>query len=111
MDITLVKNANLGLSFLLELCLLAAFAYWGVHAGQGLATKILLGIGAPLLGAFFWGLFMAPRAVIPLHNPLHLIFKVILFGLAVTALAAAGRPSLAWMLGVVFVINSILALL
>lgn len=108
MNITLVKNVNLGLSFLLELCLLAAFAYWGIHTGQGRAAKILLGVGAPLLAAIFWGLFMAPRAFLPVHNPLYLIFKVILFGLAVIALVVAGHPSLAWVLGVLFVINNII---
>jgi len=108
MNIALVKNVNLGLSFLLELCLLAAFAYWGIHTGQGPVAKILLGVGAPLLAAIFWGLFMAPRARLPVHNPLYLIFKVILFGLAVIALVVAGRPSLAWALGVLFVINNII---
>ena len=62
MIINVIKYANMGLSFLVELCLLAAFAYWGAHTGQELAAKIGLGVGAPLLGAIFWGVFMSPRA-------------------------------------------------
>lgn len=106
MDVSIVKNINMGLSFLLELCMLAAFAYWGIHTGQGVAMKILLGVGAPLLAAIFWGLFMAPKATMQVHNPLYMIFKAILFGLAVVALAFADRPTLAWALGILFVINS-----
>ena len=30
----LLKNANLGLAFLLELVALASFAYWGFSAGE-----------------------------------------------------------------------------
>lgn len=108
MIINVIKYANMGLSFLVELCLLAAFAYWGAHTGQELAAKIGLGVGAPLLGAIFWGVFMSPRAPVPVHNPLHLIVKVVLFGLAVVALIVAGRSGLAWVLGAAFVINSLL---
>lgn len=111
MIITGLKYANMGLSFLLELCLLAAFAYWGIHTGQTPAAKIGLGIGAPLIAAIFWGVFMSPRATLPVHNPLHLILKVVLFGLSVLALAAAGRSALAWLLGVIFVINILFDLL
>lgn len=106
--ITVIKTLNMGLSFLLELCLLAAFADWGIRTGQTLAAKILLGIGAPLLTAIFWGVFMAPRASIPLSAPLYLLFKVILFGLAVAALAFGGRSNLAWALGITFAINMLL---
>jgi uncharacterized membrane protein len=111
MDFSVVKNINLGLSFLLELCLLAAFAYWGIHTGQNLAAKILLGIGAPLLAAIFWGLFMAPRATYRVRNPLYLVIKAILFGLAVIALAVSDSPILAWVLGMALVINIVLDLL
>jgi hypothetical protein len=108
MGISIVKTANLALSFLLELCLLAAFAYWGIHTGETSTSKALLGAGAPLLTAIFWGIFMAPRASMRVGNPLYLIFKVVLFGLAVFALSAAGRSTLAWALGVLFLINTLI---
>ena len=53
LDIPVLKNANLGLIFLLELCLLVVFASWGIHTGHGLAQKIVLGVGAPLLAEIF----------------------------------------------------------
>jgi hypothetical protein len=103
-----MKIANLALAFLLELCLLAAFAYWGFRTGMGLGMQLLLGIGAPLLAAVVWGIFVAPRSLVKLAPLLRLVFVVTIFGLAVVALAAAGQPALAWALGVVFAINRVL---
>src|SRR5689334_23481657 len=60
--------ANLGLRFLLELCMLAALGYWGFQAGDGPVLKIVLGLGAPLLAAVVWGLFIAPRAIRPVRE-------------------------------------------
>lgn len=111
MNTAVVKNANLALSFILELCLLAAFGAWGVHAGENLALKVLLGVGAPLLTAVFWGVFMAPKSPYQLWSPLYLIVKTILFALAVIALAASGYPVLAWALGIAFVANMLLGFL
>ncbi len=105
MDTTVVKNANLALSFLLELCLLAAFGYWGVRTGQGLAAKILFGAGVPLLVAVFWGLFMAPRAAYRVQKTLYLVFKIGLFALAAIALFVAGRSTLAWALVALVAVN------
>src|SRR3954451_1053385 len=45
------------IAFLLELCALAAVAYWGyVEAGVWLAVAI------PVAFAVFWGVFASPRA-------------------------------------------------
>ena len=63
-----LKMANLALAFLLELCALAAFAWWGYQTGQGTLAKIALAVGAPLVVAVFWGLFVAPRAVFTLRH-------------------------------------------
>jgi hypothetical protein len=52
-----IKNANLLLRFLLELCALAALGYWGFKTGGGMAAKVGLGIGAPLAAALVWGCF------------------------------------------------------
>lgn len=104
-----LKNANLALAFLLELCALAALGYWGFRIGDGALAKIALGLGAPLLMAVFWGIFLAPRAVVRLPTPLIVALKVIVFGVAALALAAAGSPVLAAIFAVVVVINLALA--
>jgi hypothetical protein len=55
-----------------------------------------------------WGLWMAPRARNRLTEPLHLIAELLIFGLALAALYAAGRPRMALVFGLVYVINVVL---
>lgn len=93
--VKLLGQSALALLFLMELCLLAAFAFWGVHTGANLAAKLALGIGAPLLVAVVWGLVMAPRARIQLPLPAHLALFVVIFGAATVALWLTGQPTLA----------------
>jgi Protein of unknown function (DUF2568) len=103
------KSANLGLSFLLELCALAALAYWGFQVSNGPVVAVVLGIGAPLLTALIWGRFAAPASRTRLPMPWLLILKVVIFALAAAALAGAGQPGLAGVFAVVVVINLALA--
>jgi len=103
-----LKLANLALRFLLELCALAALGYWGFKTGESVVAKVGLGIGAPLLAAVVWGTFLAPRATIPMTGLLGLVLELVVFGLAAAALYSAGRPTLAWVLMLVFVINRVL---
>jgi len=86
--LTLLKNANLALAFLLELCALVALGYWGLQSGQGMIAKIGLAIGAPVVAVVIWALFGAPKAVWPLVGPWHLIVDVVFFGGAAVALFA-----------------------
>ena len=107
MDI--VKNANLALAFLLELCMLAALCYWGFVTGQGTVQKLLLGLGTPLVVAVVWGLFAAPQANWPLPGAALFALKALLFGSAAVALWAAERPALAVVFIAAVVLNSALA--
>jgi len=104
----ILKNVNLAMAFLLELCMLAALGYWGFTLDQGLAVRVGAGLGVPILVAVMWGLLLAPRASNRLQEPLHLILELLLFGLAIAALYAAGRPWLALAFGLVYAINVIL---
>jgi hypothetical protein len=106
--ITILKSINLALAFLLELALLAAFAYWGFQSGNSTLEKFLLGIGLPLLVALIWGTFMAPNSARRLQGGAYLALKALLFGLGVAALMAAGRTTLGVAFAVVVVINTIL---
>jgi len=103
-----VKIANLALRFLLEVCALVALGYWGFKTGGSLITKLALGIGAPLLAAVLWGTFVAPRAAVAVPGALRLVLELGVFGSAAAALYAAGRPALAWALGLVYVVNRVL---
>ena len=53
----LIKGANLLLRFLLELCALGALGYWGFKTGSATSTKVVLGVGAPLVAAVVWARF------------------------------------------------------
>ena len=104
----IIKGANLALRFLLELCALAALAYWGFKTGRGPIAKIGLGIGTPLLAAVVWGTFVAPQAPVAVPWPLRLVLQVAIFGLAAAGLAATGHRTLAWAFGLAVVINAAL---
>jgi hypothetical protein len=101
------RGANLALAFILELCALAALAYWGVWTANSTAGSVALGIGAPLVAAILWGLFAAPRAVIS-RPPLRFVEKVLVFGAATVALYATGHHALAVIFAIIVIINSVL---
>jgi hypothetical protein len=83
------------IAFLLELCMLGAVGYWGFKVGDGTATQVLLGVGAPLVMAVVWGLFVAPRATLEVPGPVRLGLQAVLFGAAAAALAHVASPALA----------------
>jgi Protein of unknown function (DUF2568) len=56
----LINGANLLLRFLLELCALGALGYWGFKTGSVTSTKVVLGVGAPLVAAVVRGTFLSP---------------------------------------------------
>jgi hypothetical protein len=100
-----MKEANLAVRFLLELCLLAALAY------AGLQVNIVLAILAPLVAAVVWGLFVSPKARFPLSRPLWVGVQVVLFGAAVAGLVASGQGVLGSIFGVAVAVNLALVLL
>ena len=103
-----IKNINLALRFLLELCAVVALGYWGLRTGSGLLAKIGLGIGVPLLVIVIWGAFVAPNAVVHLPEPVPFLLGLLILELAAAALAGAGLPALAVAFGVIVVINAVL---
>lgn len=103
----LLQTANLALRFILELCALAAFAYWGVQIGKG-PIKTVLSVGAPVAAAMIWAAFGSPKASFPLTGWLHLALEALLFGGAAAALYAAGKPSLAAVYAVTAAVNRLL---
>lgn len=104
----IVYAINMGLRFVLELCLLAALGYWGFQLEQSWLIRAAAGIGLPLLAAAVWGFFIAPKAVSRLGEPWRFGLEIVLFGLGATALWLAERPSLALLLGVLFLVTRIL---
>lgn len=107
--LSLVKNANLLVAFLLELAVLGSLVYWGFHTGTNLALKIAAGIGIPVVFAVAWGMFAAPNASLALHGIGRFVFEVVWFGSGAVALAAADLVVLAGVFTVVAVVSKILA--
>jgi Protein of unknown function (DUF2568) len=105
----LLRGANLALAFLLELCALGAFGYWGFKTGSTTFSKFGLGIGAPLLAAVVWGVFVAPRAAVPAPELLRFVIQVLFFGSAALGLATTGHRTLAGVFVAIVVVNAILA--
>ncbi|WP_028776720.1 YrdB family protein [Shimazuella kribbensis] len=87
----IIKNANLLLQFLIEIAALFILGYWGFKTGNQITIKIMLGIGSPLLFAIFWGMFLAPKANIPLNPVLAYSIKFVLFLFVAYVLYQTGK--------------------
>jgi 4-amino-4-deoxy-L-arabinose transferase-like glycosyltransferase len=106
----ILRAANLALSFLLELCMLAAFAYWGFTIGAGLFAQLLLGIGVPVIIIVIWGIFLAPASTRRLQGWSHWLLEIVIFVLAIVALYTAGQSTLTMIFAAVYTVNVILRL-
>ena len=103
-----LKLLNLAVRFLLELCMLAAVAFWGFKTQSSWVMKILFGIGLPVLIATLWGMFLAPKATRPLSGASFLTLELILFSTGALALFASGKPTLGWIYTITVILNKIL---
>ena len=102
------QYAIISIFFLLELAMLGSFMYWGFHLNNGWLIKILFGIGTPLIVAIIWGVFIAPKASIPVTVPLRILLQIILFGSAAVALYFSEKGTLAIIFGTIVLIEMIL---
>lgn len=103
-----IKGLNLGVRFLLELCILVILGYWGFKTGGQTITKILLGIGSLVLFAVVWGTFLAPKSSMRLYEPWLFLVEVVIFGLATLALYKASGIHLTIIFGAIYILNKIL---
>lgn len=101
-----MRAANLVLRFCLELGALASLAYWGATATGGIGAFVLA-VVTPLTGAVVWARFIGPKAPRRLDDPLRLFAELLVFAIGGLALAAAGRPTLAVVFGVLVLISEI----
>lgn len=108
MDI--LKAINLGVSFIIELAMLAALAYWGFHLQLPLVGRILVSLAVLALVVVAWGLWLAPKATYPVGLTLSVIMKLFIFSLASWGLYASNKNSLAITLISIFILNEVLAL-
>ncbi len=105
------KLLNLGIRFMLELCILIIFGYWGFKTGNNALMKFLLGIGSSILFAVVWGTFLAPKSSMRLDEPWLFLLELVLFALAIWALYSSGKINLTTSFGVIYLLNKILMII
>lgn len=108
---SLLKSLNAGLRFALELLVLAALAYSGLHSGFAGPYRIGLAILAPLAAAAIWGSLGAPHAAHRRHGFQLAMVELMVFGSAPAALWAVGRGEWAITFVIVFAVNRVLMVL
>lgn len=108
---SLLESGNAVVRFVLELCALAAFGFWGFRANDALAAELVAGLGTPVAFALAWGAWVAPKAPYRLDDPPRLVLEVVVFAAAAIALAAAEVPLLAAVFAVLVAVNIVLMFL
>lgn len=102
------KMFNLLVRFLLEICILVIFGYWGFQTGGNALMKFLLGLGASILFAVVWGTFLAPKSPRRLDEPWLFLLEFVIFALTYWALYRIGKVDLTVTFGGIYIINKIL---
>ncbi|MBK8555857.1 MAG: YrdB family protein [Lewinellaceae bacterium] len=96
----MIKIVNAGLSFFLEMAMLAALGYWGFTQHKTSLERWLWGIGLPLMAILLWGWLAAPKSTTRLEQPLLACFKLALFAITAFLLHKTGQEKMAaWFLG------------
>lgn len=105
---TALRVFNLGVRFALELGTLAIVAYWGATLEASPARRWTAALVLPLMIAFFWGVFVSPKARIPTGRLGQAGLGLVVFLLAAAALADRGHTAYAQGFTVVAVVSSLL---
>jgi hypothetical protein len=99
-----LSGLNLALRGLMEGGVVVGLAWWGFATGDGTGMKVLLGVGAPLVGFGFWGAVDFRRAG-RVSEPARLLQELAVSGLASVAWYAAGRHALGVALAAVSIVH------
>ncbi|MDJ0356704.1 YrdB family protein [Paenarthrobacter sp. PH39-S1] len=86
---SVASAAALTAAFLLELALLAGYAIWGYLTFND-GWRWVAMITAPIAVAVVWGLFLSPKAAVPLNPLFQFLLEASLFGGAFVALCSVG---------------------
>jgi len=105
---------NLALRFILELGVFYSLGYWGWTTHTGL-PRWLWAVGLPLLGAVLWGVFreanpeVSGKGLVVVPGAVRLALEAALFGGAVWAFYAAGKPNWGLVFGLVALFHYLLS--
>lgn len=106
--VAILKNINLGLRFILELCLIFTLGFIGSHASDSIFLKWLLAILLPLSASLIWGTLIAPKAAHLLDRPQRVIVELLLFGIAIALLCVTGYAMAGIVLAIAVLVNEVL---
>lgn len=100
-----MRALNDVLAFLLELAALAGLVWCGITIEAPIAARVLVGLGGPVAMIVVWARWLAPRSEARLELAGLIATKLVVFGVVVLTLLAAGHPSAATGLGALVIIN------
>lgn len=106
----ILKNINLLIAFLLEVCMVISYGYWGFHLHANNLVKGIVGVVAPLAIVALWGFFAAPNSSTQLHQPLLTIFQFSIFFVAAALLYFSRQPLFASILLITWIVSTTLAI-
>ncbi|QIS12344.1 DUF2568 domain-containing protein [Nocardia arthritidis] len=90
-----LKGANLGLMFILEVCVLAGAIGWGCTLSAPIAVRVCAAVAAPAVFIVTWSLFGAGggrNARYPLRGTARAALEIAWFGLAALLIGLAFSP-------------------
>ncbi|MBO0984221.1 YrdB family protein [Rathayibacter sp. SD072] len=99
---------NAVVRFLLELVALVTFGIWGFSSFE-MPWSIVVGIGAPVLAALVWALFLSPRAVLAIDVYGRSLIELLVMGAAALAWLDLGQPIVAIVFGVIAIVSGVIA--
>lgn len=91
--------------------MLGAFGFWGARTGTTPPMQWGLGLGTPLIAGGIWAMLVAPASNRRLSMPWRLLLEAVIFGAAVVALVMAEQVVLAWIFGMLVLVNWTLMIL
>lgn len=88
-----MKQANLAVRFLVELCALATLAYWGFTLDAPIAVRVVLGVATPLIAAIAWEAYVAPRVRLSAPASMRLAVELAVLGRQSSRSPSPDRPA------------------
>lgn len=104
----IARQLNVVLSFLLEIAMLAAFAYASFHLAPDRWLRWVAAVAIPLAAIVVWGLFLAPKASHRVGSSAGIAVSLAMFCLAALALFAARQPVWGAVMLILTLLNRIL---
>ncbi|MFW9809235.1 MAG: YrdB family protein [Candidatus Thorarchaeota archaeon] len=108
-------GANDLLRFILELCALVAYGYWGLNQSYGLLNYALM-IVFPIIVALIWGTFAVPNdpsrsggAPVPVPGAVRLLLEFLILGTAFWLMYTNGLELVGLLFGLLVIIHYFLA--